>query len=76
MQSRILADNQITRIHHASLAILERTGVLVPHEDMLNRFEDAGATVRFSFSMLNNEVDIETTLTALQDIVPLLSADT
>lgn len=45
MQSRILADDQITRIHDASLAILEKTGVIVPHEDMLSRFEDAGAAV-------------------------------
>jgi len=45
MQSRILTDEQIARIHNASLAILEKTGVIVPHEDMLNRFEDAGASV-------------------------------
>ena len=45
MQSRILTDDQITRIHDASLAILAKTGVLVPHEDMLDRFEDAGAAV-------------------------------
>lgn len=45
MQSRILTDEQIARIHNASLAILEKTGVIVPHEDMLNRFEDAGAAV-------------------------------
>ncbi len=45
MQSRVLTDEQIARIHNASLAILEKTGVIVPHEDMLNRFEDAGAAV-------------------------------
>jgi len=45
MQSRILTDDQISRIHNASLAILEKTGVIVPHEDMLDRFEDAGASV-------------------------------
>jgi len=45
MQSRILTDDQVTRIHHASLAVLEKTGVLVPHEDMLSRFEEAGAAV-------------------------------
>jgi len=45
MQSRILTDEQIARIHNASMAILEKTGVHVPHEDMLGRFEGAGATV-------------------------------
>ncbi len=45
MQSRILTDDQITRIHDASLSILERTGVIIPHQDMLNRCEDAGASV-------------------------------
>lgn len=45
MQSRILTDEQITRIHNASLVILAKTGVHVPHEDMLNRFENAGAAV-------------------------------
>ncbi len=45
MQSRILTDNQIARINSASLRILETTGVVVPHEDMLNRFDDAGANV-------------------------------
>ena len=45
MQSRILTDEQVTRIHNASLAILEKTGVIVPHQDMLNRLEEAGAAV-------------------------------
>jgi trimethylamine---corrinoid protein Co-methyltransferase len=45
MQTRILTDKQIARIHTASLTILEKTGVTVPHEDMLNRFEEAGAAV-------------------------------
>ena len=35
------------RIHETSLAILERIGVLVPHEDMLRRFADSGASVDF-----------------------------
>ncbi len=48
MQSRILTDDQITRIDNASLAILETTGVIIPHDDMLDRFEDAGATVNRS----------------------------
>lgn len=45
MLSKILTDEQITRVHGASMTILERTGVVVPHEDMLNRFENAGASV-------------------------------
>ena len=45
MQSQILSDNQIARINAASLQILETTGVIIPHDDMLDRFEGAGATV-------------------------------
>ncbi|MBT3294959.1 MAG: hypothetical protein HN919_17465 [Verrucomicrobia bacterium] len=45
MQSHVLSNDQIARINTASLRILEKTGVVIPHEDMLNRFEDAGATV-------------------------------
>jgi trimethylamine--corrinoid protein Co-methyltransferase len=45
MQSQVLSNDQIERINTASLRILETTGVVIPHEDMLNRFEEAGATV-------------------------------
>lgn len=45
MTSQVLSSEQVARISGASLHILEKTGVIIPHEDMLNRFEDAGATV-------------------------------
>ena len=45
MISKILTEEQIKRIHEAALAILERTGVIVPHEEMLRRFVDSGAAV-------------------------------
>lgn len=45
MLSKVLNDNQISRIHQASLDILERVGVTVPHEEVLRRFADAGAKV-------------------------------
>ena len=45
MISQLLTPSQIERIHRASLRILERGGVLVPHEDMLSRLAEAGATV-------------------------------
>ena len=45
MQSSVLNNEQIERIHEASLAILERVGVQVPHPEMLSRFHDAGARV-------------------------------
>ena len=43
MFSRVLSDEQIERIHRASLSILERIGVVVPHEPMLDELEEAGA---------------------------------
>ena len=45
MRCTVLTDEQIERIHAASLEILERVGVQVPHADMLGRFADAGASV-------------------------------
>ncbi len=45
MFTRMLSQDQIQRIHDASMAILSRIGVLVPHEDMLHRLAGAGATV-------------------------------
>jgi len=45
MIAQVLTDEQIARIHDASLRILERTGIVVPHEDMLARLADAGADV-------------------------------
>jgi trimethylamine--corrinoid protein Co-methyltransferase len=45
MISRVLSDSQINRIHESSLAILERTGVHIPHEEMLSRFAGSGAQV-------------------------------
>jgi hypothetical protein len=38
MKATVLTPEQIERIHHASLTILERTGVQVPHDDMLRRY--------------------------------------
>ncbi|HUS90354.1 MAG TPA: trimethylamine methyltransferase family protein [Phycisphaerae bacterium] len=43
----VLTDEQIERVHEASLAILERVGVVVPHEEILRRFADAGGSVEF-----------------------------
>ncbi len=45
MYSRVLTDQQVQRVHEASLRILERVGVEVPHAEMLNRFSEAGAKV-------------------------------
>jgi len=48
MKASVLSPAQILRIHQASLTILDRTGVQVPHPDMLSRFADAGAEVDFA----------------------------
>lgn len=45
MISKVLSDDQIAKIHQTSLAILDRVGVVVPHEEVLRRFADSGATV-------------------------------
>lgn len=48
MIAKVLTEEQIARIHEASLTILERIGVTIPHEQMLRLFADAGATVDFA----------------------------
>jgi len=45
MISRVLTDDQISRIHLKSLEILDRIGVIIPHDEMLSRFADVGAKV-------------------------------
>jgi len=45
MHTTVLSDEQIARIHNASMVILEKTGVVVPHDDMLDRLDEAGAAV-------------------------------
>lgn len=45
MQVKILEDNQIEKIHLKTLEILENTGVNVPHEEILSKFEGYGALV-------------------------------
>lgn len=58
MNISALTQTQIQNIHAASLAILERTGVLVPHEDMLRRFADAGAKVDFAVQRVRIPADL------------------
>lgn len=45
MITQALSNEQIERIHRASLKILEKTGIVVPHREMLSRFADSGAPV-------------------------------
>lgn len=47
MLAQALDRHQIGRIQAASLQILERIGVEVPHPDLLGRFADAGAAVDY-----------------------------
>ncbi len=45
MKLTVLADDQVERLHEASLHILDRVGVQVPHPDVRRRFAEAGASV-------------------------------
>jgi trimethylamine--corrinoid protein Co-methyltransferase len=45
MKSKILSEDQIKKIHQASLDVLEKVGVVVPHPEVLDRFQDSGAVV-------------------------------
>jgi len=65
MNCRALNDQQIQRIHEASLAILARTGVVVPHPEMLSRFADAGANVDFDEQRVRIPSDVVMRLLAM-----------
>lgn len=58
MFSKVLSEEQIDRIHGASINILERVGVLVPHKEMLGRFRDAGADVDFEAQRVRIGADL------------------
>jgi len=45
MQVKILEDHQIEKVHLKTLEILENTGVYVPHEEIVSKFESFGAIV-------------------------------
>ena len=48
MKAKVLSKEQINQIHQASIKILERIGVFIPHEEILKSFEDYGAKVNRS----------------------------
>ena len=45
MRIEILSNEEMKRIHEASLAILEDTGIQIDHKKMLETLADAGAKV-------------------------------
>jgi trimethylamine:corrinoid methyltransferase-like protein len=45
MQLAVLSQEQTSRLHDASLWILEKVGVHLPHPDVRERFREAGASV-------------------------------
>lgn len=45
MKTEMLSKKQIDKINLSSLAILERVGVEVPHDEILQRFADSGAKI-------------------------------
>jgi trimethylamine--corrinoid protein Co-methyltransferase len=54
----VLTQDQIHRIHQASLSILERVGVEVPHPEVLRRFADSGARVDFKTKRVRIPADL------------------
>jgi len=45
MKVSVLTGSQIARLHEASLQLLEKIGVQLPHEEVRERFREAGAPV-------------------------------
>ena len=62
MLASVLSEQQIARLHVASLSILERTGVHVPHPEILGRFDDCGARVDHAGQRVRIPPDVATRL--------------
>ena len=45
MNLTVLTDEQLNRLHEASIRVLERTGVDLPHPEVRRQFREAGASV-------------------------------
>ena len=60
MIASVLSSEQIRHIRNASLAILERVGVIVPHDEILRRFADSGAQVDFAAQRVRIPADLVT----------------
>ncbi|MBP6964289.1 MAG: trimethylamine methyltransferase family protein [Armatimonadetes bacterium] len=58
MIARVLSESQIIRAHESSLSILERTGVHIPHQEVLSRFADAGAQVDWAKQIVRIPADL------------------
>ena len=43
MEFRVLTDKQIEQIHNASIKILETIGIRISHNEVIQRFKNAGA---------------------------------
>ena len=54
----VLTQEQIQAIHEASLCILERVGVEIPHPEVLRRFADCGAPVDFEKKRVKIPADL------------------
>lgn len=61
----VLTHEQIQTIHEASLTILANTGVVVPHEELLRRFLDAGADVDLDEQRVRIDPELVSRLIAL-----------
>jgi trimethylamine--corrinoid protein Co-methyltransferase len=42
---KVLTEQEINRIHQKSLEILQKVGIIIPHDEILSRFADMGANV-------------------------------
>ena len=58
MRIKALADEDVAKIHQATLAVLEQTGVKFPSETALHILADAGADVDFKTEIVKIQPDI------------------
>jgi trimethylamine--corrinoid protein Co-methyltransferase len=52
LEAKVLDENEVKRIHDASLRVLEKIGIHMPHREALDVMESAGAKVERNSSMV------------------------
>jgi trimethylamine---corrinoid protein Co-methyltransferase len=52
LEAKVFDENEVERIHHASLMVLEKIGIHMPHREALDIMESAGAKIERHSSMV------------------------
>ena len=58
MRIEILNNEEMKKIHEASISILENTGIRIDHKETLEKLADAGANIEMDKSLVRFPADL------------------